>query len=123
MKTLIETIPHKEQSYPTIGDWEYVDEQLVIKVSKLNNFYYESLIAIHELIEAILCKRFEISQLDVDIWDKNYEGEGEPGEDPKCPYYTPHLIATMIEQQMCMYLRLDWLKYEEIVKAALESLQ
>jgi hypothetical protein len=57
MKIVIETIPHLDQRYKTCGDWFYEGEDLHIKVSDLKDWKKEATIAVHELVEAILCKQ------------------------------------------------------------------
>ena len=67
MKTIIETISHKAQKYPTVGDWRNdPDGTLRIRVSDMKNEDYEFLIALHELVEQHLCKKRGITVAAVD---------------------------------------------------------
>jgi hypothetical protein len=95
MKVIIEEIPHKEQRYNTVGDWQYHDDTLQIKVSK-SDPRSTILVAIHELIEAVLCLDAGISAEEVDEFDLDFQ-YGEPGEHKDCPYRIQHTIASVVE--------------------------
>jgi hypothetical protein len=120
MRIEIEVIDHNRQRYDTTGDWIIDnDGNITIYVSKLKNWKYEMLIAIHELVEVILCKNKGISQEEVDKFDIAFEKKrkpgniDEPGDDPKAPYRLQHFAATMIERTMCLSLGCSWRKYED----------
>ena len=118
MKITIETIPHSEQRYDTVGDWQF-DEygNLNIKVSELGKDYMNFLVGIHELIEAVLCKIHGIDEKDVDKWDKNYKRRGEPGEHKNAPYFYEHQLATLIEILLCKESNFSWLEYDKKVNS------
>lgn len=118
IRIIIEVIPHHEQRYNTIGDWRYDVQRdtLAIRVSDLNNWRYETLIAIHELVEAALCSSGNIPQEKVDEFDLNYKGDGEPGDDSNAPYKGPHCIATGIERMLAAVMGVDWTKYESTIE-------
>jgi hypothetical protein len=112
------TIPHHEQRYNTVGDWRYTNTTgvLFIYVSDLNDWRYELLIAIHELIEALLCSHQGITQEVVDRFDLHYPGDyDEPGDDPRCPYSGPHCIATGVERILAAVMGISWTRYEETI--------
>lgn len=117
IKIIIETIPHHDQRYDTVGDWRYdaASGTLAIRVSDLNNWRYETLIAIHELVEAALCSSGNIDQEKVDQFDLNYKGDGEPGDDSNSPYRGPHCMATGIERMLAAVMGVDWKKYEQSI--------
>jgi hypothetical protein len=73
MKVIIETIPHQDQRYNTVGDWRWHGDILMISVSQLGNWKYEAAIAYHELREALHCKHLGISQEAVDAFDLEFE--------------------------------------------------
>jgi hypothetical protein len=53
----IETIPAAKMRYPTVGDWQFKpDGTLHITVSRMTDRRYEFLLALHELVEALLYK-------------------------------------------------------------------
>lgn len=125
MKIIIETIPHKEQRYPTVGDWTYDPEKknLSIKVSETSDWRYEALVAVHELVEILLCMQRGIAQDSVDEFDTEFEkvrakniaiiGEQEPGMMVSAPYHKEHMFATILERQLADQLGVDWDKYEK----------
>ncbi len=127
MKILIESIPHDQQRYPTVGDWQVsLPNNLTIRVSHMRDSRYMLLVAIHELVEATLCAHHGIKQSSVDAFDKLFEAEraqgahpddAEPGNSPAAPYHREHLIATAIEKQMAHWLEVRWLDYEKAIDA------
>ena len=85
MRIIIESIDHKDQRYPTTGDWqteEYVEgsPQVFVTVSRMGDWRYEALVGIHEAIEAALCKHAGIDGEDVDAFDKEFEAAREAHE-------------------------------------------
>lgn len=123
MKITIETIPHKEQRYPTVGDWYIEDGVIMIKVSSMDSWRYEALVAIHELVEIILCRGENISQEKVDEFDKAFEqnrmegDESEPGESDGAPYRRQHRIASGVERIVAAELEVNWERYEKAINA------
>jgi hypothetical protein len=114
IKITIETIPHHMQRYDTVGDWTYdAVGQLTIRVSDLNNWRYELLVGIHELVEVLLCSHQGIKQEVVDAFDFNYKGDDEPGDDPRAPYSGPHCLATGVERILAAVMGVPWSKYEQ----------
>ena len=101
MKINIETIPHKDQNYETVGNyWIDEDGTWQIRVSDMKNWKYELLVAIHEIVEYALCLEKGIKEDDITAFDIAFEAKredgncDEPGDDPKSPYQNEHLIAT-----------------------------
>lgn len=120
MKITIEFIEHKDQRYDTPGDWFYTPaDNLVIRVSKLDIPEYEHLIAIHELVEALLCKHDGVRQRAVDrfdaAWKPSHLTDGvqitEPGEDVNAPYHEQHVVAEIIERIMAQAMSVHWPSY------------
>lgn len=113
----IQVIPHKLQRYNTAGDW-YLDPasgKLMIKVSETGDWRADALIAVHELIEALLCRAAGVEAHAVDAFDMNYKGDGEPGDHPDAPYHKQHVFATSVEMNMCDAIGLDWKEYEALI--------
>ena len=93
MRIIIETIDHKDQRYPTCGDWialrkgqkingVAVDEgvhEIGVRISNVGDWRMEALVGIHELVEAILCIDKGISQKSVDEFDIAFEEAREEG--------------------------------------------
>ena len=125
MEIIIQTIPHKNQRYKTVGDW-FRDKNgvLHIKVSDMGNDKYTLLVALHELIEASLCEDRGITDVKVTAFDKKFESEraagmqdddSEAGDDVRAPYRKEHFFATNIERLLSAELRVDWKKYDKAV--------
>jgi hypothetical protein len=127
---LIQVINHNKQRYETIGDWQFLGEStLSIKVSNLGNDLegtkFNCLVAVHELIEALLCKFAvpEITSTQVDEFDIEFERQrkegdtSEPGNDPRAPYHFQHLSATIIEKYFAIALGVSWDEYEKRVNS------
>ncbi|MDR3392484.1 MAG: hypothetical protein P4L77_12205 [Sulfuriferula sp.] len=137
----IDTIPHSEQRYPTVGDyWEAdmgaqvlggtkadpqikVTKSREVRISSMENEDYEFLVAIHELIEQHLCKKRGISEERITSFDMLYEQNrpagdvSEPGNDTRAPYYHEHQFATSIEMQIAAALGVDWDVYDKTVNS------
>jgi len=122
MNIQIHTIAPEKQRYPTLGDWFHVklcyqhngeeaDERTVIRVSEMGDERYEFLVAFHELIEMALCRVRGITVAQVDEFDRNFQGEGEPGDEPDCPYHKEHQFASMLERGMAHEMGVDWDEY------------
>jgi len=118
MNVSILIIPHDKHRYETVGDWWWdADGNLQIRVSKMNNWRYEMLVAVHELVEVLLCKHSKVSEQSVTKFDIKFEAarkEGntdEPGDDSKAPYRSQHGIATGVERILAALLGVDWTKY------------
>lgn len=134
MKVHIETIPHSQQRYPTVGDWwldyskettehTYESTVLQIRVSDLGDVFKETCIAVHEYIEAMLCLQRGVIPEQVDRFDKEFEenresgNTDEPGDHPRAPYKKEHCFATGIERLLVSEFDIDWKIYEEIINS------
>jgi hypothetical protein len=113
------TVPHGAQRYDTAGDWQFgADGDLRITVSELGDWRWETLVALHEIVEAVLCRERGISQETVDLFDRDFTGPGpEPGLSPVSPYRREHLSAEIIERTVASALGVDWLAYEDAITA------
>lgn len=119
MKIVIETIPHASQPYPTCGDWRRdEDGTLRIKVSEEIGDDSAILVALHELVEVVLCEKRGITAEAVDKFDKAYEktrpegDDSEPGDSPDAPYQMEHFFATNIERLMAQQMGVDWMDHD-----------
>lgn len=128
MNITIQTIPHSDQDYATAGNWK-IDEsgQIKVLVSETGNWRYNALIAVHELIEALVCYERGITQYTVDEFDIAFEAkrpagsEDEPGDEPDSPYENEHSIATGVERILAAALVVKWKLYEEKINALFPS--
>ncbi len=129
MRITIRAIPHADHRYATVGDWQFDEVPSVaagedplcilhIKVSQLSDWRREALVAVHELVEALICKHANVTTEQVDEFDMNFEAtrkdgdDSEPGDDPAAPYYKEHQIATGIERLLATQLGVCWRDYE-----------
>jgi hypothetical protein len=124
MRITIETIPHENQRYPTAGDWLWPNEHnLLIRVSEMGDWRKEAAVAVHELVEAILCKADGVAEDAVDAFDRAYEADrtslddSEPGDDPTAPYHRQHCFATAVERMLIAALGVPWSEYDAAVEA------
>ncbi len=122
MRIIINTIPHDQQRYPTVGDWEWDGDKLTILVSDMRNWRYEMLVAFHEIAEALICKHRGISEESVTEFDMQYEksrklddNDSEPGDSLNAPYYQEHQFATCVERLLARELGVDWNTYDGVV--------
>ena len=124
MNITIKTIPHKEHRYETVGDWWFTKNgDIQIRVSKMDDWRYELLVGIHELVEVVLCKWMGVKQTSVDAFDIVFEkrrkkgNTDEPGDDRCAPYRFQHCIATGVERTMAALLNVYWTEYEEKINS------
>lgn len=124
MEIHIKTIPHSEQKYATVGDYE-TDENgvLQIRVSEMGDFFYNGMVAAHELIEWLLCKKAGITEQEITNFDLKFESErtegnlDEPGFSPNAPYIKQHSFATSVELGMCAMAGVDFMEYDKKVNS------
>lgn len=117
MEIEVKTIPHASQFYVTPGDWHF-DRlgRLRIYVSELGNDDYNFLIAVHEMVEAYLCKKRGVNQDDVTNFDKMMleKGVDNPGDDVRAPYHKEHRVAIIIESILMHEMNLSDVEYLEL---------
>jgi hypothetical protein len=113
-KVVIEVVRHEDQRYDTCGDWYIREGVLYVYVSEFEDARSHWAIAVHELIEALLCTNNGISDGVVDAFDL---GEGadydEPGMHPSAPYHKEHLYATSVERRLVNTLGVIWETHNE----------
>lgn len=113
-RIVIEAVPQNAMrppysASPEAGDW-FVNAEgdLVIRViGETLDDPQPFLFALHELIEAKLCRVRGISQEAVDAFDAAFTGDGEPGDMADAPYRKEHRQAMLIEMLMANFLGLD----------------
>jgi hypothetical protein len=125
MKINIETIPHGEQRYPTVGDyWDDSEGVVQVRVSDMKDWRYEALVVVHELVEMFLTKHRDIAEQDISDFDVKFERSreeglvtGEPGDHVNAPYRREHFFATNLERLFSSELGVDWFEYDVVVDA------
>lgn len=115
----LKTIPHKEHRYETVGDYwlDLETHTWEVRVSNMNNWKYEFLVAIHELIEYALTLDRRIPEDLITSFDISFQGEGEPGDSPDAPYHKEHVYATAVEKSLAEQLGVDWEAYEKVIES------
>jgi hypothetical protein len=113
----LDFIPHQEQRYETLGDWVHTPDgaKFTLHISQMRNRYSEIAVALHEMVEALLCDLEQIGAKEVDEWDFKFlerHPKNEPGDDPLAPYHLQHKIATRVEQAFVMAVGMTWLEHE-----------
>lgn len=116
MRIIIETIPHAQQRCNTCSDWQFLGDDLIIRVFETGNWRYNALVGLHEMVEALLCKHKRISQDVVDAWDMEHPELDDPGSAKGCPYRNSHLLAIHLESDLAIVLNVDWKEYEATLK-------
>src|SRR5690348_15440940 len=97
-------IPHQNQRYSTCGDYWIENDVLHFRVSELSDWRYCWLIFFHEVIEYLLITLAGIPIAQIDAFDIEYKGQGEPGDSKDAPYYLQHQIATGFERLLAPLL-------------------
>ena len=116
MKIEIKTIPHQVQRYNTCGDyWIDKDGTIQFRVSEMNNYVFEWLILIHEMVEFFLCLVKKVPLDKIDKFDLSFKDKGEPGDDRLAPYRNEHCVATGVERLMCGIVGVPWVDYNNAV--------
>ncbi len=123
MRIQLETIPHEQQRYPTVGDyWEDENGVEQVRVSAMIDWRYEILVGVHELIELALARHRGISEKAISDFDIQFEAlkeqekvSGEAGDHPSAPYRNEHFFATSMERLLAAELDVDWSEYERYV--------
>lgn len=118
MNITIKIVPPSEMRPEVDGvDW-YWDEagDLQVRVAPMSDWRRETLLAIHETVEAIMCKHNGVSQQAVDAFDQEYDKthatDCNAGDDPGAPYVREHCLATAIERILAAELDVNWLSYD-----------
>lgn len=109
-----------------VGDWLNLpdpdgDAVTAVNVSATGDWRYDALIAVHELVEAILCRARGIATAEVDAFDSAHpDTDQEQGDLPDAPYRREHCFATGVERLLCAELGLDWAEYEAAIERVLK---
>lgn len=90
---------------------------LRVRVSPMSDPRYETLLAIHEAVEAIMCRQHGVTQAQVDAFDLEYDKthtfDVNAGDEPNCPYRREHSQATAIERILAAELDVAWKPYDD----------
>lgn len=94
--------------YPTLDDWRLVGDGIFIPYLETGVPESNLLIFVHALVEAFLCQRHGVSERTVTDFDRQYTGNGEPGDEVNCPYKDEHHAAMLAEKYLARLLEYDW---------------
>lgn len=117
MDMIIKLIPESQQRQCVSGcDWFWSPEgNLHVRVSPLGDWRLETLLALHETVEAVMCKNAGVTQAQVDKFDlefdKTHGDDIGAGDDPAAPYHRQHVLATAIESILAIELGVNWKDY------------
>jgi len=119
MNIIIKSIDPAAQRYVTTGDWIWLpDGTLQVFVPDYGNDNSAMLVALHEVVEAWLCRHDGIDEKVVSDWDIAHPDAEEPAEVEGSPYMDQHSIATQVELKMCAGLGMDWNNHNRWVQNA-----
>ena len=123
MRIEIKSVDPSAIRYNTCGDWIWLpDGSLLVNVPDYGGQDNSAfLVAIHEIVEAWLCRKHGITEEEVSNWDKNHLDADEPAEVAGSPYMDEHSIATQVELKVCAGLNLDWNKHNDWVGRAADE--
>src|ERR1700691_3925521 len=85
MRIIVDTIPHDEQRSEiggSVADWQYGrvphnrTPMLKISVSDQGDWRKEACLAIHELVEALICAHLGVTDAQVDEFDREWKENG-----------------------------------------------
>jgi hypothetical protein len=125
MKITLRTQAPECLRYPTCGDWLFnKDGHLHVTVAEHEkNDRSAFLVALHEMVEAYLCKEAGIEEEAVSKWDIDNPALEEPGDHPDAPYHKEHMVATQVEKIVAEALGHDWNDHNDWVQAAGDAVE
>ena len=112
----VEAVRGDKMRYETVGDWEVRKDQSLrsVTVSDMPSWISEMAVALHEIVEASLCRVAGISEKEVFDFDQAWNAEQghlygeEPGADLRAPYYDQHAKAEQIERLFIEAAGMSW---------------
>jgi hypothetical protein len=114
------TIIANDQHRPGIGgaDWQFDQNgDLNVRISQMIDPRYEVTLAIHEIVEAVLCAFHGITDKEVDAYDiprdlADPANTCNRGDEVDCPYRAEHNAATACERVVAGELGVPWRDYD-----------
>jgi hypothetical protein len=110
MKIELKSVDPNVIRYSTCGDWEWLPgDHLKVTVPDYGSQEDSAfLVALHEMVEAWLCKKAGILESDVSKWDIDHPELEEPGDHEDAPYHEQHKVATEIEKMVAAAMKKNW---------------
>ncbi len=112
IKINIKTVKPGTLPFNRVGDWTWRGETLQISVNDMSEERYEWLLAVHEVVEAFLCKFRGITEQAIDKFDKDHNGAWLP----EGPGYPEHLFATGVESIIAAMVGITIDTYEKEIE-------
>ena len=121
MNIHILTIPNEDIKLRhgfTGADWWWDEAgDLQVRVAAEMEHWREAMaLAVHETVEALMCKHNGVTVAHVDEFDAKFKGENEidvnAGDESDAPYRLEHTYATAIERVLTGVLGVDWKEYD-----------
>ena len=110
--------------YPTLGDYYSINGEDVYTITAMPQDGMTLAIAVHELVEFMLCQRDGVREKSITDFDISFETgrcHGEPGDDPAAPYRKQHQAATSVERAVIAAFGLSWEDYEKECEKIFEN--
>lgn len=147
MRIVIQAVEKQREPWIGVGDWQFEGDVLYVRVLKMGDERFEAMVAIHECVEALLCRNDGVPEKRVDDFDAMYERArtavekgivthkhpdptnpgihseilanplAEPGDSRFSPYATQHGWATAVERILAGAFGVSWAEYDETVQA------
>lgn len=119
---IVKSIPNHWHEYPTCGNWSWCDDVLIVLVTEMSDVSMFA-VAVHEITEAMYCRKTGVTEKQVCQFDIRYEqnrmpgDNSEPGDALQSPYREAHQRATHVERAVCAALEVLWDNHERNVQA------
>lgn len=124
MNITLKSVSPLAMRYVTCGDWEPMpDGSINVTVVDYGREDGAFLVALHELVEAYICRKRGVTDEQVTEWDLRNPELEEPGDHPNAPYLREHRVATHLEFLVCQELGLDWDEHNRWVQRAAEAVE
>lgn len=125
MNIVIKSAPQEKIRADQCGDWwVFGPNDILVHVLETMSPESQFAVAIHELVEAYLCRKDGITDESVCRFDEQYEAErkegkhnshDEPGDDPRAPYRKQHSAATFAERAICHAVDINWDHHDQSI--------
>ena len=130
MKVILQSVPKSRIRNNQCGDWRlYNSRTIKATTAFMGDEDSEFAVALHEAIEAWLCRKHGVTDESVTAFDAMFEEErerslhgphDEDGEDLRSPYRIEHEVATKIERILIEACGVTWSQHEDTVHKLFE---
>jgi len=109
----VQLVTQKAMPYDCLDDHRIIGDTLVVKIVDQENDLYNRLLLIHALVEHTVAQMTGVTDSQIDGFDMNYQGDGEPGDDVDAPYRDAHCLGVAVERMICAHLHVPYTQYEK----------